>query len=162
MDLLHNPEFFVAIGFVVVVVLFLWKGRPIVGKMLDDRASIIRAELDEARRLREEAAALLADYKRKAANAEKEAEAIVTEARADAERFSAESRAVLSAQIARRAQQATDKIAQAETAALNEIRASAADAAVAAAEKLIASKLNEQKASGLISQSIADVGGKLN
>lgn len=162
-ELLQEGEVWVALGFVLVIVLLLWKRVPgLVGKMLDDRANIIKAELGEARRLREEAAAVLADYKSKAANAEKEAEAIVTEARADAERFAAEARAALTTQIARREQQAKDKIAQAETAALNEIRATAADAAASAAEKLIAAKLDEKKASGLISQSIAEVGSKLN
>jgi F-type H+-transporting ATPase subunit b len=163
MEFFAEAETWVVVGFFLLVALLVWKGVPkIVGKMLDDRAAIISAEIQEARRLREEAAAVLADYKRKAANAEKEAEAIVTEARADAERFSAESRAALSAQIARRAQQAQDKIAQAETAALNEIRAAAADAAAAAAEKLITAKLDNNKASALISQSIAEVGNKLN
>ena len=163
MEFLQEAETWVALGFVLVIALLVWKGAPkMVGQKLDDRAAIIRAELDEARRLREEAAAVLADYKRKAANAEKEAEAIVTEARADAERYAAESREALSAQIARRAQMAQDKIAQAETAALNEIRATAANAAAVAAEKLIAAKLNEKKASSLISQSIAELGSKLN
>src|ERR1043166_2858189 len=111
-ELLKEGETWVAVGFVLVILLLVWKKVPaIVGKMLDDRANIIRAEIDEARRLREEAAAVLADYQRKAANAEKEAEAIVTEARADAERFAAEARATLTAQIARREQQAKDKIA---------------------------------------------------
>jgi F-type H+-transporting ATPase subunit b len=163
MEFLAEAETWVALGFVLVVLILVWKGVPkIVGKLLDDRAAIIKAEIQEARRLREEAASVLADYKRKAANAEKEAEAIVTEARADAERFAAESRAALTTQIAHRAQQAQDKIAQAETAALNEIRAAAADAAAAAAEKLIAAKLDNNKASALISQSIAEVGSKLN
>jgi F-type H+-transporting ATPase subunit b len=163
MEFLVEAETWVAVGFVLVVALLVWKGVPkLIGKMLDDRAAIISAEIQEARRLREEAAAVLADYKRKSANAEKEAEAIVTEARADAERFATESRAALSAQIARRSQQAQDKIAQAETAALNEIRAAAADAATAAAEKLITAKLDDKKASGLISNSIAELGSKLN
>ena len=163
MEFLAAAETWVAVGFFLVVALLLWKGVPgIVAKLLDDRAAIIKAEIDEARRLREEAAAVLADYKRKAANAEKEAQAIVTEARADAERFASESRAALTAQIARRSQQAQDKISQAETAALNEIRAAAADAATAAAEKLIAAKLDEKKASSLIWNSITELGSKLN
>jgi F-type H+-transporting ATPase subunit b len=118
--------------------------------------------LSEARRLREEAAALLADYKAKAAGAEREAEAIVTEARAEVARFAEVSRTDLKAQIARRAQAAQDRIGQAQTAAMNEIRALAADAAVAAAQKLIAARMDEKRAGNLIADSIKDLGAKLN
>src|SRR5258708_1366272 len=80
--LLANPEFWIAIGFVAVLVIFVRAGVPkMVGTMLDARAAAIKAELDEARRLREEAADLLASYMAKAASAEKEAEAIVAEAK---------------------------------------------------------------------------------
>src|ERR1043166_5332329 len=93
MEMFHldNPEFWVLVGFVLVIALLLWKGVPkMVGKMLDQRAAGIAAELAEARKLRDEAAALLADYKKKAAGAEAEAQAIVNEARAEASRFTAE------------------------------------------------------------------------
>ena len=163
MVMLSNPEFWVGVGFVLVIALLLWKGVPaMVGKMLDARAAVIAAELAEARRLREEAEALLADYKRKAASAEAEASGIVTEARAEAERFAAESRASLTAQIGRRAQAAQEKIAQAEAAAMSEIRALAANSAAGAAEKLIAARMDEKRAAALIQDSIKDLGGKLN
>jgi F-type H+-transporting ATPase subunit b len=159
----QEPEFWVAVGFVLVIALLLWKGVPkMVGKMLDQRAAVISAELTEARRLREEAAALLADYKTRAAGAEAEAQSIVTEARSEAARFAEEARATLTAQIARRAQAAQDKIAQAEAAAMNEIRVLAADAAVNAAQKLIAARMDEQRASNLIADSIKGLGEKLN
>jgi F-type H+-transporting ATPase subunit b len=163
MLMLQNNEFWVGIGFVLVIALLLWKGVPgMIGKMLDSRAAVIAAELAEARRLREEAMALLADYQKKAASAEAEAQSIVTEARAEADRFAAESRANLVAQIERRGQAAQDKIAQAEAAAMNEIRALAANAAAGAAEKLIAARMDEKRAATLIESSIADLGGKLN
>ena len=159
----QNPEFWVGVGFVLVILLLVWKGAPkMIGKILDQRAAVIFAELNEARRLREEAIALLAEYRQKSASAEAEAQSIVTEARAEAERFAAESRANLTAQIARRAQAAQDKIAQAEAAAMNEIRALAANAAIGAAEKLIAARMDEQRAAALIASSIKDLGGKLN
>jgi F-type H+-transporting ATPase subunit b len=159
----QNPEFWVGVGFVLVIALLVWKGAPgMIGKLLDQRAAVISAELNEARRLREEALALLADYQKKSASAESEAQSIVTEARAEAERFAAESRATLQAQIARRAQAAQDKIAQAEAAAMNEIRTLAANAATAAAEKLIAARMDEQRAASLIESSIKDLGAKLN
>ena len=163
MELLHEPEFWVGVGFVLVVALLLWKGVPgMIGKMLDQRAAVISAELDEARKLRAEAAALLVDYQKRAASAEAEAATILDAAKAEAAQFARDSRSALSQQIERRAAAAKDKIAQAEAAALNEIRALAADAAVSGAQKLIAARLDEKRASGLIDASIKDLGSKLN
>jgi F-type H+-transporting ATPase subunit b len=163
MELFHEAEFWVAVGFVMVIALLVWKGVPgMVAKMLDQRAAVISAELDEARRLRIEAAALLADYQKRAAGAEAEARSIVDAATAEAAQFQKDSRAALEAQIERRALAAQDKIAQAEAAALNEIRGLAADAAVDAARKLITARLDEKRASGMISDSIKGVGEKLN
>jgi F-type H+-transporting ATPase subunit b len=163
MEIFREAEFWVAIGFVLVVALLMWKGVPgMVGKMLDQRAAVIAAELDEAKRLRAEAAALLADYQKRAAGAEAEAQSIIAAATADAAQFQKESRATLEAQIARRAAAAQEKIAQAEAAALNEIRALAADSAVNAAQKLIAARLDEARAKTLIADSIKGLGDKLN
>jgi F-type H+-transporting ATPase subunit b len=163
MALLQNPEFWVGVGLVAAIGLLLWAGAPkMIAKILDDRAAVIAAELAQARKLREDAAALLADYKRKASLAEREAEIIITDARAEAARFAEESREALKAQIARRAQAAQDKIHQAEAAAMSEIRALAADAATAAAEKLIAARLDERRASALVESGIKDLGAKLN
>jgi len=163
MDMLKNPEFWVGVGFVMVIALLVWKGVPgMVGKILDQRAAVISAELDEAKRLRAEAAALLADYKKRAAGAEAEARAIVEAAASEAALFQKESRIALEAQIQRRALTAQDKIAQAEAAALNEIRGLAADSAVNAAQKLIAGRLDEKRASDLISDGIKGLGEKLN
>ena len=163
MEMLHEPELWVAVGFALVIVLLLWKGVPgMIGKMLDQRAAVITAELEEAKRLRAEAAALLADYQKRAAGAEAEARSIVAAATDEAAQFQKESRAALEAQIARRAAAAQDKIAQAEAAALNEIRGLAADSAVNAAQKLIAARLDETRAKTLIADSIKGLGEKLN
>jgi F-type H+-transporting ATPase subunit b len=163
MMLLHIPEFWVAVGLVAAIALLLRAGAlKITAKYLDDRAGVIAAELEQARKLREEAAALLADYRAKAEDAEKEAQIIVTEARAEAVRFAEESRATLQAQIERRALAAQEKIAQAEAAALHEIRALSADVAITAAQKLIAARLDEQRAHALIEAGIKDLGAKLN
>ena len=162
MEMLHEPEFWVGVGFVLVVALLLWKGVPaMVGKMLDQRAAMITAELEEARRLSAEAAALLAEYKQKAAGAEAQAAAILKEAEGQAARFAEESRAALKAQIERRGAAAQDQIAQAEAAAVNEIRSLAADVAVAGAGKLIAARMDAAKAAKLIQDSIAGL-DKLN
>jgi len=163
MEFLKEAEVWVGVGFVVVVGLLLYLGVPkLVGAMLDARSAAIKSELDEAKRLREEAAALLESFKQKAAGAEKEAEAIVIEAKAEAERFAQESRANLKSLIERRAKAAQDKIAQAEAAALSEIRNLSADAATAAAEKLILARLDAKRAGDLIAQSIKDLTSKLN
>ena len=163
MELLLEPELWVGVGFVMVVALLIYVGAPkLVGGMLDARSAAIKAELDEARRLREEAQALLEGYRQKAAGAEKEAEAIVVGARAEADRFAAESRATLKTLIERRAQSAQDKIAQAEAAAVAEIRTLAADAATAAAQKLIVARLDDKRTGALIAASIKDLPGKLN
>ena len=163
MELLSEPELWVGVGFLMVVGLLLYVGVPkLVGGMLDARAAAIKSELDEARRLREEAQALLEGYKKKAAGAEKEAEAIVVEARAEAERFAAESRAALQSLIERRAKGAQDKIALAEAAALAEIRKLAADAATSAAEKLIVARMDAKRTGTLIAESIKDLSSKLN
>jgi F-type H+-transporting ATPase subunit b len=163
MEFLQEPELWVGVGFVMVVGLLLYVGVPrLVGGMLDARSAAIKAELGEARRLREEAQVLLEGFKQKAAGAEKEAEAIVVEAKDEAERFAAEARVTLKSLIERRAQAAQDKIAQAEAAALAEIRTLSADAAAAAAEKLIVARMDAKRTADLIAASIKDLTSNLN
>lgn len=163
MEFLKEPETWVGLGFFIIVGVMLYRRVPaFLGGRLDQRSAAIARELDEAKRLRDEAEAVLAEYKRKAANAENEAQSILTEAKAEAERFAAEARANLTAQIERRGKQAQDKIAQAEAHAMAEIRALAADAAASAAEKLIVAKMDEQRSSALVSQSLKNLSAKLN
>jgi F-type H+-transporting ATPase subunit b len=163
MDIFGNPEFWVGVGIAIFLGLLLWQKVPgLIAKSLDERAAGIAKELAEARRLREEAEVLLAQYKKKRAKADEEAAAIVTEAKAEAERFATEARAGIAAQIERRARQAEEKIAQAEAQAVAEVRALAADAAVAAAEKLIAARLDDKRTADLIKRSIEEIPSKLN
>lgn len=163
MEIFEDPEFWVAVGFVAIVGLVLYLRVPVlVGKLLDDRAATIAKKLDEARKLREDALALLDQYRRKAAEVEKEANAILTEARAEAERFAVEQRVSIAAQIERRAKYAEQRIAQAEAQAIADVRALAADAAVAAAEKLIAARLDDKRAADLVKRSLDEIPSKLN
>lgn len=130
-----NAEFWVALGFVLFVA-FLWY-LGVHGKLataLDDRARKVADELAQAKRLHDEAAAVLDTFKRKAAAAEAEAAAIVAQARKEAELMSQEAQARLTEYVARRTKQAEQKIAMAETQAAADVRAAAADAAVKAAE----------------------------
>lgn len=161
--LLVNPELWVAVGILIFLGLLAWQKVPaLIAKSLDDRAVAIAKELEEATRLREEAQLLLEQYKGKRAQAEQEAAGIITEAKGEAERFAAETRASLAAQIERRGKQAQDKIAQAEAQAVAEVRALAADAAIAAAEKLIAARLDDKGAADLIRRGIVEIPAKLN
>ena len=159
---LSDPEFWVAVGTAILLIFLFYKRVPHASATsLDSRAAAIAHEIEEARRLRSEAEALFAQYRQKQAAAESEAQSILAEARAEAERYAAEARVAASAQIARRAKQAEDKIAQAEAHALADIRAVAANTAVAAAEKLIARKLDDNRATDLVKRSIAEIQGRL-
>jgi len=156
-------EFWVLISFLVFVgVILYYKVPAMVTAALDKRAADIARELDEARRLREEAQALLASYQRKQAEAMQEADAIVTQAKAEAERLAAETRANMPAQVERRTQLAQDKIAQAETQALQEVRAVAAEVAAGAAQRLIAEKVDAAKDAAIVERSIAELASKLH
>ena len=101
-------------------------------------------------------------YKKKRADAEGEAAAILAEAKAEAQRFATESRAALAAQIERRGKQAEEKIAQAEAQAVAEMRALAADRAIAAAEALLAARLDDKRAADLVKRSLEEIPSKLN
>jgi F-type H+-transporting ATPase subunit b len=133
-----------------------------VTQMLDKRGDEIAKELAEAQRLRDEAAELLAGYVRKGAQVEAEAAKILADAKDEAERFAKETRAQLRQQIDRRAQMAKEKIELAEQQALDGIRNMAADAATAAAEKLITARIDERRAAALIGDSIKELPEKLN
>ena len=133
-----QPETWVAIAFVILMVLFAYLGiHKTVLTALDHRAQRIKAELDDAKRLREEAAKLLGEYQTRRASAEREAEEIIANARAEAERIATEAKAKMEDFVARRTKTAESKIALAEAQALADVRAAAAEAAVAAASTVL-------------------------
>jgi F-type H+-transporting ATPase subunit b len=161
--MLATPELWVLVSFVLFLALLVYYKIPDrLVKALDDRADRIRAELDEARRLREEAQQILADYQRKQRDAEKEAEDIIALARREAEVYAGESRKGLTETLQRRLRLAEEKIARAEEQAIKDIRSKAVDAAVSAAEQLIARELKDKSAESLVDKSIRDVSAKLN
>jgi F-type H+-transporting ATPase subunit b len=158
-----TSEFWVLVTFVIFMALVLYLGVPgLIGKALDKRAAEIRTELDEARRLREEAQELLADYQRKAREAELEAKTIIDQAKHEAEALAAETKKNLAETLARRTKLAEDKIARAEAQALGEVRSSAVEAAVAAAEQILKTRVSGDVAQKLVTDGIADLKGKLN
>ena len=159
----HDPRFWVMIAFLLFMALLVFYKVPhLIGKILDARADGIRKELDEARRLREEAQQLLADYQRKAREADEEAKTIINQAKREAEALAAETRKGLVDSLERRTKLAEDKIARAEAQAQAEVRGAAVEAALAVAEKILKARVSGSTASNLIDESIRDLKGRLN
>ena len=162
-ELLGDAEFWVAVAFVIFVAGLGYLGvHRMIAKSLDERASRIKAELDEARKLKDEAAQLLAEYQRKRQAAEGEAQDIISGAKAEAERMAAEAKTRIEDFVARRTKMAETKIAQAEAQAAADVRSAAAEAAVAAAEKILSAETKGKLAGELIAKGIDDVRKKLN
>jgi F-type H+-transporting ATPase subunit b len=158
-----TAEFWVAVSFFLFVALIVYYKVPgMVTAALDKRAGDIAKELDEARRLREEAEALLASYKKRQAEAMQEADAIVAQAKVEAERLAEEIRASMEAQVVRRQQVAEDKIHQAEAQAVAEVRSAAADIAISAARAVITEKVDAARDSSLVEKSISELASKLH
>jgi F-type H+-transporting ATPase subunit b len=158
-----EPETWVAVAFVILMVLFAYLGiHRTVLTALDKRADRIKAELDDARRLKEEAAALLAEYKSKRTSAEREAEEIIANAKVEAERIASEAKAKMEDFVARRTKTAEGKIALAEAQALADVRAAAANAAVTAASTILSQSVKGSVADDLLAKGIAEVRAKLN
>ena len=147
---------------ILFLVLMVYLKVPgMITKGLDGRIKAIETELAEAERLRLEAKFLLEEYESKRQAAAKEAEDIVTAAREEAFRLTAEAKTSLEALVARRTKAVEDKIAQAESQAVAEVRARAADVAVEAARVLLTRQM-ATKGDALVDQAIKDVGAKLN
>jgi F-type H+-transporting ATPase subunit b len=154
MEFLHESEFWVLVAAVIfVIAVFRPASRSITGG-LDARAARIRGELDEARRLREEAEKLVAEYRAKQQEAAADAEAIIAHAKQEAERIAAQSVRDLEQALERRQRLAEERIAQAEAKALDEVRAAAIDVAIAAARDVIAAEINETRGAALLDAAI--------
>jgi F-type H+-transporting ATPase subunit b len=158
-----DAEFWVAVAFALFLGVLVYFGvHEMLVKFVDRRRDRIKAELDEALRLKQEAQALLREYQLKQREAEQEAAAILAGATAEAERMMAEAKSKMEEFIARRSKMAETKIAQAEAQALADVRAAAAEAAVGAAEKILAQTVKGDIADRLIVKGIDDVKTKLN
>jgi len=160
-SLIQDPTFWVAVAFVVFVVLVF---KPIKGALiggLDAKIAEIRQEVEEAEKLREEAQSMLANYQRQQRQAIQDAEAIVARAKEEAERHRAEADEAMKDMVRRQEEQAREKIAQAEAAAIQEVRSMSVELAMAAAEKLLADRLAGDEGSRLIDNSIEDIPRKL-
>lgn len=163
LEMLTHAEFWVAVAFALFfLVIFFVGGHKMILSTLDARATRIKSELDDARRLKEEAVALLAEYRQKTGNAQQEADAIVASAKAEAERLAEEAHARIAEFVDRRTKMAEAKIVQAETQALADVRHAAAEAAASAAEKILTVSAKGAVAEKLIAAGIEDVKKKLN
>ncbi len=161
-SLFADPTFWVAVGFVLLFLAIGKKLYRVATLALDDRAETIKGQIEEARRLREEAQDLLASYQRKQREAVEEAASIADHAKAEAKRIGAKAAEDLEVLLQRREQQAVDRIARAEAEAVDEVRALAADLAVDTARRVLEGRLSSEKADQLIDAAIKELPDKLN
>src|SRR6202142_4744987 len=162
-ELFAEPEFWAAVAFLILMGVFAYLGvHRTVLKALDHRSDRIRSELDDARRLKDEAAKLLAEYQSRHATAEREAQDIIASAKAEAERIASEAKTKMEDFVARRTKTAEGKIALAEAQALADVRAAAADAAVTAASTILSQTVKGPVAEDLLAKGITEVREKLN
>jgi F-type H+-transporting ATPase subunit b len=160
---MFEAEFWAAVATVIFLFILVYAGaHRMILDALDNRRKHIEADLAEARRLKEEAQRLVAEYVKKQQAAEGEAQALIAGARAEAERYAAEAKTKMDDFITRRTKMAETKIAQAEVQALADVRAAAADAAVAAATDVLSQSAKGSVADTLIANGIRDVKAKLN
>ena len=152
-----TPDISVAIAFVIFVVLVAWKGTKKLTAGLDQRADAIRKQLDETQNLREEAQAALASYQRQQRDALAEADEIVAQAKADAERMKVQAEHVLTATIKRREEQAVERIAQAEATAIKDVRDQAIELAIGVATKIITEKMTKTVQNELVKDASEDL-----
>src|SRR6218665_1015230 len=153
------PPMWIALAMVAVFAILLWKRVPaLIGKALDKKIAGIREQLDEAATLRTEAEALKAEYEAKSAQAGAEAATMLERARAEADSIVSKAETDAAALVERRTRMAEDKIAAAERAAVDEVRAKPARAASAAAESLIRDKLDDKAGKAMVDATIAELG----
>lgn len=163
LPLWQDPSLWVGLAFVLVVVMFVRMGmHKQIGAALNKRSQRIADELDQARRLREEAQELLATYQRRQREAEEEAASIIEQAKKDAQRLAAETREKIAEQIERRTRAAEDKIARAEAQAVAEVRNQTVDLAVETAREIIKSRMDKGAQSALVEKAIGELREKLH
>ncbi len=157
-----TAEFMVAIAMLVFLFFVGRRAVNLLGVALDDRAEKIKNRIDEAARLADEAQATLASYERKQRDAAEEAASILSSARREAERLAADAKIELEQTLKRREAQAMDRIAQAEKAAIDEVRGHAVDVAIDATRRLLAERLTPQQQNALIDSAIGELPKRLH
>lgn len=160
--LLNDATFWTAVAFAVFVLLVWWKLRDTLASALKARGESIREELEIAEKLKEEAQAALSELQKKQREAAQQAEAIINNAKAEVETVKANAQKALDESLARREQQAKDKIAQAEQAAINEVRNLAVDLAIAASREVLTEQLSGKAGDTLLDNAIEGLSDKLH
>ncbi len=161
-SILHNPVFWVAASFALFVILSFKKAKALLLGALDGRSARIADELSRARRLREEAENVLAEYKKRQAEYMKEAEAMLNKAREDADALTLRSEKELKETLDGRMKQALDKIAREEDLAIQEVRNHVVDIALAAARAVIVTHVGKLPQEELIKLALADIERKIH
>ena len=161
--LLQDTSFWVLVAFLIVVGIFAKAGvHKMITGGLDKRAQTIADELNEARKIREEAQELLASYQRRQREAEEEAAGIIEQAKKDAKRLTEEARIKIAEQTERRSKAAEEKIARAEAQALSEVRGQTADLAIDAAREIIRDRMDSGAQTAFVEKAISGLRNKLN
>lgn len=159
--LMQDPTFWTLVAFVIFILLVYRPAKRALLAGLDSRIEQVRNEVEEAQKLREEAQALLASYQRKQREAAQESETIVDRAKEDAERHRVEAHKALEALLQRQEELSVEKIAQAEAAAVKEVRDLAVDLAVAATEKILTKMVTGKLSNDLVDGAIEELPQKL-
>ncbi len=159
---MFGAEFWVAAAFVAFVCVLIKFAYSRITKALDSRADGIKDEIEQTKRLREEAQQLLANYQRKHRDAVKEAEEIIEQAKSDAERMAAQAAIDLETEVKRRTNLARAKIARAEAQVIQDVRNTSIDIAVRAAGQLVQERLGEDQAGKIVDDAIAELGRKIH
>lgn len=161
--LLQDTSFWVLIAFAIVIGIF-WKAglHKMIVSGLDKRGQKIADEINEARKMREEAQELLAQYQRRQREAEGEAQAIIDQAKRDAKRMAEEARVKLAEQMERRTKAAEEKIARAEAQAISEVRGQTADLAIEAAREIIRERMDSGAQTAFVDKAISGLRNKIN
>lgn len=162
MEIFSDATFWVAVSFVVFVALVY---KPLGGAItgaLDDKIALIRGEVEEAQRLREEAQATLASYQRQQRDAGKEAEALMAQAKTAAEAHRKASAAALATVLERQEHLMIEKIERAEAAAVQQVRNQAVMLAMTATVKLLEAKLAGAAGDALIDSAIGALPDRLH
>src|SRR5438128_6036646 len=156
-----NPGGWVAVAMLTVFAILIWKKVPgAIARALDSKIALIRDQLAEAETLRKEAEALKGEYEAKAASADKDREALLERAKHEADEIVAKAKTDAEALVGRRTRMAEDKIAAEERAAVEQLRAAAADAAAKAAARLIAERHDAGTDAKLVDQAIKEIASR--
>ena len=158
MDFFYQPASWVFIAFIIFISIAIYLKVPnMVTKLLDEQISKIKNDLDDARKLKEDANSLLAEYERKIEFANKEAENIINQAKNNAKSYEENSNKKVEEFISRSEKQSIEKIQQAQKSAIKKINEEIVNKSVEVAEKIISKNMNDQNNNKLFESSINQI-----